>query len=171
MKTFLHLPAQVHTDLLAHLLPPKQFCEEAAFVFASSEHSNGVMNFNFLDAVKLGPSDFLYQESDYLEMTDATRAALIKRAHDLNASLVELHSHLGSWPAAFSPSDHHGLQETVPHMWWRLAKRPYLAAVVTRNEFDALVWLNNPEIPQSLDELVVGKRVLRPTNNSLKDWL
>lgn len=103
-------------------------------------------------------------------MADRTRAALIKRAHDLDASLVELHSHPGPWPAAFSYADRMGLRETVPHMWWRLKKRPYLAFVVASSSFDALVWLDGPKMPRRLDGLVVGERFLRPTNFSLRGW-
>ena len=55
----------------------------------------------------------------------------------MGASLVEMHSHIGPWPAGFSYADRLGLQETVPHMWWRLKKRPYLALVVTNCSFDA----------------------------------
>ena len=59
------------------------------------------------------------------------------------------------------------LKETVPYIWWRLKKRPYLAIVVTATGFDALVWLDNPNIPLQLDGIIVGKSLLSPTNNSL----
>ena len=109
-------------------------------------------------------------QEDYLELADKTRAALIKRAHDLDTSLAELHSHPGPWPAGFSYADRLGLQETVPHMWWRLKKRPYLAIVVAKSGFDALLWLDNPKVPRPLDGIVEGSRVLKPTNFSLGGW-
>ena len=99
-------------------------------------------------------------------MADGTRAALIKRAHDLEASLVEMHSHPAPWPAAFSYADRMGLSETVPHMWWRLNRRPYLAIVVSPSGFDALLWLDNATLPRALDTLKAGDRMLQPTNNS-----
>ena len=128
------------------------------------------MTLKVIEATKLAASDFAVQEGEYLEMADATRARLIKRAHDLGASLVEMHSHPGPWPAAFSPSDRMGLKETVPHMWWRLKGRPYLAIVVAPSDFDALLWLDNPHVPRPLDGVLAGKRLLRPTNKSLKGW-
>ena len=123
-----------------------------------------------LDRKKLSPTDFATQESDYLEMADGTRAALIKRAHDHEASLVEMHSHPAPWPAAFSYADRMGLSETVPHMWWRLNRRPYLAIVVSPSGFDALLWLDNATLPRALDTLKAGDRMLQPTNNSLEGW-
>ena len=83
---------------------------------------------------------------DYFELTDEARIGLIKRAHVLQASLAEFHSHLSPWPAAFSLSDRMGLKETVPHMRWRLKRRPYLAVVVAPSGFDALVWSRDPKI-------------------------
>src|SRR5438876_3473296 len=126
MKTTLTLPAGVFEDLTSHLLPRGSIQEQAAFLFVDPQVGHDA-TFELRDYEKLGPSDFDVQESDYLELRDETRARLIKRAHDLKASLVELHSHPGPWPAGFSMSDRRGLRETVPHMWWRLPKRPYLA--------------------------------------------
>ena len=122
-----------------------------------------------IDSAKLVASDFEVQAPDYLELADATRARLIKRAHDLGASLVEMHSHPGPWKAAFSRSDILGLSETVPHMWWRLDKRPYAAIVVSPSGFDAMVWLESPVSPQALDSLAAGSRILRPTNITIRD--
>ncbi len=170
MKALLKIDSGLYDDLMAHLLPGGSEREQAAFLFALPKSSDHRMVFEIVEARKLGPDDFVVQESDHLEMAGTTRAALIKRAHDLQASLVEMHSHLGPWPASFSYSDHMGLRETVPHMWWRLQKRPYLALVVTRANFDALVWIENAKMPGALDALVVGDRVLKPTNLSLEGW-
>jgi proteasome lid subunit RPN8/RPN11 len=170
MKILLRMPEDVFGDLMRHLLPAGSRREEAAFVFASTTRGEETISFDVLAAEKLGHEDFDSQMDDYLELGDAARARLIKRAHDLGASLIEMHSHPGPWPAAFSFADRMGLTETVPHMWWRLPKRPYVAIVVAKSGFDALVWLDNPKIPQALDGLLAGNRLLRPTNNSLKGW-
>lgn len=159
-----------YEELMAHLLPPGSNQEQAAFLFARSTRTDHQVLFEVLEARKLGSADFARQEGDYLEMADATRAGLIKQAHDLGASLIEMHSHLGPWPAGFSYADRCGLQETVPHMWWRLKKRPYLALVVTNSSFDALLWLDNAKVPRPLDALLVGDQVLTPTNFSLGGW-
>jgi proteasome lid subunit RPN8/RPN11 len=170
MKVFLKMESEALDALMADLLPPGSRQEQAAFLFARAARSGHAITLETVEMQRLGPNDFVVQEDDYLEMTDATRAALIKRAHDLDASLVELHSHPGPWPAGFSDADRVGLRETVPHMWWRLKKRPYLAIVVAPTGFDALVWLDNPKVPRPLDAILAGSRLLRPTNRSLGGW-
>ena len=170
MKTRLLLPADAHDRLLRHLLPERARCEEAAFIFARTEKTPTELTFHFVESQSLTPGDFVVRRADFLELTDATRAAVIKRAHDLGTSLIELHSHVGPWRAAFSYSDIAGLKDIVPHLWWRLRGRPYAAIVVARDGFDALVWTDNPHQPTALDELLAGERVLRPTNSSLEDW-
>lgn len=166
----LRIKPSLHDDLMDHLLSPDVIQEQAAFLFASRKQSGHQVLFEVTDSFKPGATDYAYQEGDYLELADRTRAHLIKRAHDLKASLVEIHSHPGPWPAAFSVSDRVGLRETVLHMWWRLKGRPYLAIVVSNSGFDALLWLDNPRVPRSLDGLLVGNFVRRPTNNSLHGW-
>ena len=65
-------------------------------------------------------------------------------------------------------SDLLGLSETVPHMWWRLDKRPYAAIVVAPSGFDAMVWLDSPVSPQELDFFAAGSQILRPTNITIR---
>lgn len=168
MKTVLKLPAGAYEDLVAHLLPGDTPNEQAAFLFARATVNDRGVALDTIDSAKLVATDFEVQAPDYLELADATRARLIKRAHDLDASLIEIHSHPGPWDAAFSPSDLRGLSETVPHMWWRLNKRPYAAIVIAPSGFDAMVWLNGPRSPQELDSLVAGSQILRPTNITIR---
>lgn len=168
MKTVLKLPNGTYDDLVAHLLPANTPNEQAAFLFARVKRTDQGVTLDVINSAKLVAADFAMQAPDYLELTDATRARLIKRAHDLDASLIEMHSHPGPWSAAFSPSDILGLSETVPHMWWRLNKRPYAAIVIAPSDFDAMVWLDGPLSPQELDSLVAGSHVLRPTNITIR---
>jgi hypothetical protein len=165
----LKLPDGAYEDLVAHLLPGDSPYEQAAFLFAVVQRTEEGVALEVIDSAKLVAADFEVQARDYLELADATRARLIKRAHDLGASLVEMHSHPGPWKAAFSRSDILGLSETVPHMWWRLDKRPYAAIVVAPSSFDAMVWLESPVSPQALDSLAAGSRILRPTNITIRD--
>ena len=170
MKALLELDPNDHADLLEHLLERNSLQEQAAFLFVAGKPMNDRIKFQVIDSYKATADDFASQEGDYLELADDARKGLIKRAHELNASLVEIHSHPGPWPAGFSLADRIGLQETVPHMWWRLKGRPYLAIVVAKSGFDALVWLDNPKIPQPLAGILLGQRILMPTNNSLEGW-
>lgn len=168
MKTVLKLPAGAYEDLVAHLLPGDTPNEQAAFLFARARGTDQGVALDVIDSAKLAAADFAVQTPDYLELADATRARLIKRAHDLDASLVEMHSHPGPWDAAFSPSDLGGLSETVPHMWWRLNKRPYAAIVIAPSGFDALVWLDGPPFHQELHSLAAGSQILVPTNITIR---
>jgi hypothetical protein len=164
------LTPELHQALWAHLLPPDTRREQAAFLFCNVADGEGPLVFEAIEASLLQPADFAAQYSDYIEITDACRVGLIKRAHNLGAALAEFHSHPGPWPAAFSPSDRIGLVETVPHMRWRLNNRPYLAVVVAPDDFDALVWTHKSPLPMPLAGIRVGSALHRPTNASLEGW-
>ena len=166
----LDLTPDLYRILWKHLLPVNSSHEQAAFLFCTSRTSNGCLIFDAIDKALIGPDDFAAQYNDYLELTDACRIALIKRAHAYGATLVELHSHPGSQSAAFSLSDLRGLQETVPHMRWRLQRRPYIAIVVAPTRFDALVWTQEPPAPRPLSGIRVETVLHKPTNASLKRW-
>lgn len=157
--------------LWTHLLPCSTTREQAAFLFCTTRAVDGGLEFEAIDHRLLNPADFAAQYDDYIELSDAARIALIKKAHALEASLVEMHSHPGPLPAAFSWSDRAGLKDTVPHMRWRLKKRPYLAIVVAPSGYDALVWAQDAKIPEPLAGIDLGDgALLRPTNASLKGW-
>ena len=102
----------------------------------------------------------------HLELNDETRAKVIKRAHDLGASILELHSHLGRRQARLSPSDLAGFRDFVPHVLWRLKHLPYFAVVMTRTGFDGFVWKCGPDAPERLHGIQVGSRLLLPTKLS-----
>lgn len=170
MSIELHFDEAAFEALMGDLLPPRQHQEEAAFVCARGDTTNGSLNLTAVETLLMDRRDFESQHADYLELGDEARARVIKAAHMRQASLVEFHSHLGAWPAEFSLADRIGLRETVPHMWWRLAKRPYVAVVVTRSGFDALAWQANPTNPVAVSAIHAGKRALTPTNRSIRWW-
>ena len=167
----LTLKPDQHQVLWNHLLPAHSSHEQAAFLFCTSQISNDCLVFNAIDMALIGPDDFAAQYDDYLELTDACRIGLIKRAHAYGAMLVEFHSHPGSQQAAFSLSDLRGLhKETVPHMRWRLKGHPYIAIVVAPTGFDAMVWTLESSNPRPLSGIRVEKVLYKPTNASLKRW-
>jgi proteasome lid subunit RPN8/RPN11 len=170
MRVVLRLPEAIYPELLSHLLPDGGKQEEAAFVFLKPDMAEHGLIMHYIDHQLLRGEDFESQEEDYLELTSDARAGLIKRAHDLNASLAEFHSHPFNWPAEFSLADRAGLRDTVPHMFWRLRNRPYLAVVVAPSGFDALAWVDDPVSPRPLAGLLSGNKVLHPTNRSLGGW-
>jgi hypothetical protein len=163
-EALLQLPAVVHRELIQHLLREPNGDEQAAFVFA--QYSAIDNTFHFVEWLAVPPEGFAIQLPYHFELTDATRATTIKRAHDLGASVVEFHSHTGHWPAQFSPSDWSGFEEVVPHMWWRLKGRPYAAVVVARSGFDGFAWLQDARTPSRLGGINVEGQRLRPTRLS-----
>lgn len=166
----LALPETEYRRIMAHLLPDRPRREEAAFIFARGDRTEKAALFWLLEWWPISTADLECHEADYLELNNETRAQLIKRAHDLGASIVEFHSHIGPWPAAFSLADRKGLEEFVPHVWWRLKGAPYMAFVVTRSGFDGLVWLESPTKPRSVGGIIAGDRVLEPTRLTLAHW-
>jgi hypothetical protein len=165
-RILLALSRRTHGALWDHLVPRHHVVEEAAFAYAADETADGSEIFRCIEWAPVPPDGFASRSAFRLELADSTRASAIKRAHDLGACLVEFHSHTGRWPAAFSESDLAGLAEFVPHIWWRLKGRPYLAVVVARTGFDGFVWITGPGTPHSLTGVIAGEKVLTPTGLS-----
>lgn len=166
VQVFIHIPKEVHQAVWTQLLPRHLRSEEAGFMYVRHWPQDEAEVFEYVDWYLIPSNGFLDRSRYHFELTDETRAQVIKQAHDLGTSLVEFHSHAGRWPAAFSVSDLLGFQEFVPHVWWRLKSKPYLALVVTRASFDGLAWLNDPRTPQHLDGIVVEGSILTPTKLS-----
>ena len=165
-EAHLYLPKDLATAVWAHLLEDKSEAESAGFLFARHRRERDAHAFETLEWYPVPSEGFLSRSSYHFELTDQVRADVIKRAHDLAASVVELHCHRGPWPARFSPSDQVGLLEFVPHIWWRLRGRPYLAVVVTTSDFDGLAWVTNPKTPEHLAGIIVDGTVFEPTRLS-----
>jgi hypothetical protein len=154
--------------LVAHLLPRTARSEEAAFGFAKPAVSNERLCFDLLDWLPIEPTGFAHRSAYYLELTDETRQMLIKRAHDLGASLIEFHSHPLAASAEFSPSDFSGFREFVPHLLWRLKDRPYAAFVFARSSFDGLAWSESVHVPIRVAGIEEGGQVHSPTGRSFR---
>ena len=146
--------------------------EQVVAVFARVERVENAVDQRVvlaaIDSYCCAPSDFKFQSSYHIELTDEVQARLIKAAWNLDCALVELHSHVGDFARpAFSPSDLDGFEEFVPHVRWRLRGKPYLAIVVTATGFDALAWTGASTTPQTLDCIQLEDRRLQPTNYTL----
>ena len=165
-NVFIHLTAEQYSAIWGHLIADGPGLESAGFLFAKHQVKGNAHFFEHLEWHPV-PSDGFETRSDYhFELTDQTRAMVVKQAHDLGASIVEFHSHSGPRPASFSPSDNLGLLDFVPHVWWRLQGKPYLALVVTESDFDGLAWVTGPKVPQRLTGLVVDGISYKPTHLS-----
>ena len=164
----LHIDQATSHQIKAELRSDRE--ESAGFLFASTRQEGESTVFKGLEWFPVPPGGFLSVSEYHLVLTDDVRAKVVKRAHDLDASVVEFHSHTGGEPAAFSWSDQAGFDEFVPHVWWRLRGRPYMAVVVTPADFDGLVWLLDPRRPQRLDGIVVDGSLRTPTHLSPLIW-
>jgi len=162
----LEIPTAHYRHLLGHLLCANGESEQAAFLYARAMVSECSATFQFLGCLLVQPRQFAIQSEFHLELDDRTRAKVIKTAHDLQCSLVELHSHPASDIAMFSWSDFCGLKEFVPHVWWRLKNRPYAALVVARQSVDGLAWLESPEKVEPVGAIVVDGQILGTTGLS-----
>lgn len=167
MAIFLDLPGGLRAKLWAHLLQNE--LEQVAFLFARVSADGESTVVEPQDFYLVPPADFEVHTDYHIALTDEARARIIKRAWDTGTSLVEFHSHRGDrWPASFSPSDLAGFNEFVPHCWWRLRGRPYLAVVVNSTSVDALAWISNPRGPVALDAIRVdGGELIVPTNSTI----
>jgi hypothetical protein len=166
----LSIPPNQYKVLMKHLIPLRAKTEEAAFLFCRVRHACEEVTFQFLEAHLVAPSEFNYKSLYSIELTDGCRADVIKHAHDLSASLVEMHSHPQASLVEFSPSDRSGFAAFIPHVWWRLKNRPYAAVVVGPRGFDSLSWISNPQSPDGLLDLQVGNKRLKPTGLTLENW-
>ena len=158
MKNYsLVLDGRSYQTLRDHLVGrPENRSEEAAFLFCKQRVEGDDLWFSPQDSWLLAPEAFASRSEYYLELTSETRAAIIKRAHDLGAFVIELHSHPCQVEAEFSWSDMSGFQQFVPHIRWRLKERPYAALVFTATSFDSLVWDTSNVVAGSCNLVVDG---------------
>lgn len=165
----LHLNRSQFQRLREHLFRDER--EQVAFLFAHDEGdaSGDSVELHVEELHCVSPGEFDFQFSYHVSLTDQALAAVVKRAWDLGAVPVEVHSHLSSeYPAGFSISDVRGFRETVPHVRWRLRGVPYVAMVFAPNSFDALVWRGGGGRVEPLSRFQVGDESCSPTGISYR---
>jgi hypothetical protein len=154
---------RIYSQLRRHL---RGRIEQAAFLIADYDERS--REFQARDVCLVDAAGFAVQTSFHISLADETRAELIRWAWDAGASLVEVHSHSGRTPAAFSASDLSGFAEWVPHLWWRLSGRPYLAIVTAGSSFDGLAWIDEPARAEQLERISLSSgRSLESTRLTL----
>lgn len=169
-SSIIQMQAELFGRVCRHLLPAGSLCEEAAFLFTKPRLTSDGYVLDVIEGQIIPPDGFANRSRFYLELTDATRATVIKRAHDLGTGLIECHSHPAQRGACFSWSDLHGFDEFVPHVMWRLKGQPYAAIVMAQDSFDGVIWLAADVGHEPLDEIVTGQRVMRATGLSHANW-
>jgi hypothetical protein len=132
--------ARTHLDALA---------ENVAFFLADWSPPDRQFTIRAWRAIDAGPNGSDGQP--HVSLPDDTRATIIQWACAEDACLIEAHSH-GRWsPASFSNYDLQNLEEWVPHVRWRLQRRPYAAIVTSHRDLDALAWTGDPGSPEQVD--------------------
>lgn len=159
----LHLNTSLKTAIWDHMLTHPHGGERLGFLFVQLIPTPTLQTLNPMDWVAMQDEDLVPHSGDALEMTSEAQAKVIKRAHDLEAILIEFHSHPWDFPASFSWVDMDGFDEFVPHVRWRLKGRPYGAVVVARTSFDTLFWDDTLGNPTAIDPVLVESAMLRPT--------
>lgn len=168
-RAVIDVPKPVMDDVWHHLLGSDRGIEEAGFLFVRPTPGER-QSYEVVDWDPILPDGFASSSAHHFELTDESRASVIKHAHDLGASLIEIHSHLGEAVPAFSPSDLYGFEEFVPHVWWRLRGRPYFAIVASGGGIDGLCWIEGPEAPERLAMIRTGETSLIPSGRSPLRW-
>ncbi len=156
------ITSELYRRLLEHLFSGRT--EQLAFLLATPSDSDRE-TLRVSDLYCVPPRAFSIQTAFHINLGDEVRAQMIKWAWDNQSSLIEAHSHLGDVDAEFSPTDIAGLDDFVPHVWWRLQGRPYAALVFSQRGFDGLVWMTSPKCFQELAVLsIAGLRDEHPTS-------
>lgn len=168
MKCYLEISHKTYNLIINHLLPPNPIDEESAFIFAESKVENNTIEFKYLDSILIPNEGYTFKSGCFIQLNNDTKAKVIKRAYDLKASMIELHSHIIDRPAEFSISDFEGFKDFVPNVQWRLGGKPYAAIVVSQNSFDGLVWPVKNSDPVPLSFIKIDKRLIYPTGLSNK---
>lgn len=111
---------------------------------------------------------YAVQNDYHVSLTDDAAGDIIRWAWADDACLVEAHSHRHQ-PAAFSPSDIYGFSDWVPHLFWRLAKRPYAALVIAGPTIDGLAWIDAADRPELIEDVQLTDRVIQLTGRTCLD--
>ena len=165
-EAFLRINGGFHQQIWSDLLPGEPCSERAGFLFVDSKREDDSIVFRDLEWFLVPSVGFEKRTTQHIELRDGVLAYVIKRAYDLDASIIEMHSHPESYTARFSPFDQDGFKEIVPQVTWRLKGKPYGAIVVARASFDGLVWLDVQQGPQHIAGIVVDGMTHEPTRMS-----
>lgn len=154
-QSIIHIPKRIYKQIMGHLVHPQMSVEEVAFIFAHVFNTNSQkLQFKYVDWYPVAPDEFTIQTAGHVELKDEIRPTILQRATKLKCTIIEFHSHISN-SSFFSGSDLYGFREFVPHIRWRLDGKPYAAIVVTKKDFDALVWLNGNNKPQLLTQIEI----------------
>jgi proteasome lid subunit RPN8/RPN11 len=131
------IPERIETPVRQHLL--QNHLEQGAFLYAKVRRLPEQVDLSVVEFHLVPPEGWLVQEPYYLEMDDAERSRIMKRARDGGWAVIDCHSHPSS-TAFFSPSDRRGAAEFAEYARWKLDGKPFSAVVWAPETVDAVVW-------------------------------
>jgi hypothetical protein len=140
--------------------------EQVGFFLASFDQSKRI--FELRDWRPVDADGFELRTDYHVTLSEQTQQDVIQWAWQANLCLVEAHSHGSFELAEFSASDMYGFGVWVPHLFWRLTRRPYGALVLAGHSIDGLCWLDNPNTPEQIQMLESGDVTLSMTEATLK---
>jgi hypothetical protein len=163
----LHIEKKAHAAIMKHLQARRT--EQVVFLFLKDASESASTRFEVVEYYLVPPEELVFESEYHAEVSPEAQAKVIKMAWDKGVCLSEIHSHPHSQrDTSFSPSDLAGFADFVPHVWWRLKGKPYLALVCGRRDFDALAWVSDPRDPVALERLIVGDEQRRPTGKTIR---
>lgn len=140
--------------------------EHVVFLLAKVSKEPTKIIFKILN-YKLIPDSETDSSAYDLRLKEEVQSKIIKWAWDNQASLIEIHSHpFYKTATSFSSYDLEGFEEFVPHVWWRLKGKPYIALVFGPMDYDALAWIDNPNDSIAIEGILVNGELLKPTNHA-----
>ena len=161
----LHIAGSLLNRIEAHLRRRKT--EQVAFLFLRPLESGALATD---DAYLVPPAELVYESRFHVEVSESAQAKIVKMAADQSFLLCEIHSHPGCVQGVgFSPSDLAGFRDFVPHIFWRLRVKDYVAMVFGDNDFDALAWSGDALEPVPLSALVVDGKEMFPTGLTINE--
>lgn len=144
--------------------------ERMAFLAATRTEGAGETDWTVIAVMFLDDdTDYARQDWHGVELADHIRPRTLMWSTELDAALIEVHSHgAGKWATTFSTTDLLGLIDVTPSILWRLGGRPYAAIVVGgRKDHDSLTWASRDADPAPIANLRVGDNLAHPTGLAL----
>lgn len=169
LNTSLSIPRADFDNISRSLKLENSDVETVGFLFAEVIEMDEELILKYLDWYLIPEELYEIQSAYYVELKDEVRPIIIKKAVNLNATIVEIHTHISKAPAKFSITDFEGFKDFVPHVRWRLENLPYAAVVLSQDDFDAVIWYKDSKQPIQLNKICVGRDTLQPNGKSLMD--
>lgn len=163
-KVFIEIDRSSYQDIKNFLL--QDGMEHAVFLLARQSENDLGLIFK-IQNYRLVSNEEIDSSSHDLRLKDKAQSKIVKWAWDNKACLIEIHSHpFTQKGVGFSSYDLDGFKEFVPYVWWRLKGKPYIAIVQGKQDYDALVWLENPTSPKKIGGIITDSIVITPTNRT-----